>query len=111
MKDFIDLGREEEFPFDPDDESDVKNRIDHPSLYIWDAPKELLGIPKEGEAIIRYKVTSKTERVTENEDGEDEEKSSIDIEVIAFKPIKKDKEKKVRVIELSDDEIVAKLKE
>lgn len=83
-------------------EDDKEDKIEYPCLYVYDAPKELLDIEKEGEAVIRYRVTSKTESVREGRDGDDEEKNSIDIEIRDFKPVRDESKKPVEVVELTD---------
>lgn len=113
--DFINLGYTDRHSFccgsmkdDDDDKKDEK--VEYPCLYVYDAPKELLRIEGEGEAVIRYKVKSRTESTREGDDGEDEDRNSIDIEIRDFKPIRDDKKKKpLEIVELTE-EFIEKIK-
>lgn len=79
----IDLGYEEDFDgchISCEDKEEGKVR--YPCLYIYDAPKDLMNLEGEGEAVIRFKVRSRT--ISEKDDGKD--KNSIDIEIRSIEP-------------------------
>lgn len=103
--DFINLGFTDKHTFSHEIPSDEKeDKVSYPCLYIYDAPKGLLGIPKEGEAKIRYRVKSKTERYEEDGD-EDDHNNAIDIEIRGFKPLSEGDDK-FEVPEIDDNEIL-----
>jgi hypothetical protein len=74
-------------PADPDeedgedDEKPEKTKIDYPSFYCDGAPKELYDVAEEGTALVKYRVTNRTES---ERDGE--KSYSVTIEIQSFDP-------------------------
>lgn len=58
-----------------------KTKTHYPSFYIHDAPKELMGLTDEGEALITFKVVNKT-----MSDREGKKSCSCELEVQSITP-------------------------
>lgn len=89
-KEVIYLGKtEENSPSIAAEPSDKKSEPKEyfPTVYISDI-EELDDLPMEGEATIRYKLVSKTERKSTDSKGEEKESCSVEMEIQSITPVK-----------------------